>query len=142
MKYKLLHPKPVELRMMTPMIDVIFLLLVFFVCTSNFTPPEAVLQMESTFPGDTAAEMVLPNPVNLDTVLIQIFFEHEVHWQIEWNQCSSLRDAQSILRLIWDVKPDTPVIIESADNVTMEHVIDIYDVCRFVGLSRVQFSAR
>jgi biopolymer transport protein ExbD len=142
MQYKQPRSKPIELRMMTPMIDIIFLLLVFFVCTANFLPPEKVLPMETTLPGDMVAEMVLPDPVNLDTVLIQIFFEDELRWQIEGNQCSSLREVQSILRLIRDVKPDIPVIIESADNVPMENVIDVYDVCRSVGLSNIQFSAR
>ena len=142
MRYKQLRRKPIELRMMTPMIDVIFLLLIFFVCTSDFTPPEKVLQMETMLPGSLVAEKVLLDPVNLDSVLIQIFFEHELHWQIEGNRCTSLRDAQNILRLIRDVKPDIPVIIESADNVPIENVLDIYDVCRSVGLSNIQFSAR
>ena len=142
MKCKQPRSKPIELRMMTPMIDIIFLLLVFFVCTANFLPPEKVLPMETTLPGDMVAEMVLPDPVNLDTVLIRIFFEDELRWQIEGNQCSSLREVQSILRLLRDVKPDIPVIIESADDVPMENVIDVYDVCRSVGLSNIQFSAR
>ena len=141
MKYKLPRSKPIELRMMTPMIDVIFLLLVFFVCTANFMPPEQVLPMKSTLPGNVVADWVLPDPVNLDNVCIQIFFEHELHWQIEGNRCSTLRDVQSILRLIRDVKPDIPIIIESADNVPMENVIDIHDVCRSIGLSHIQFSA-
>ena len=126
---------------MTPMIDVIFLLLVFFVCTANFKPPEEILPMDSTLPGDMVAEMVLPDPVNLDVVLIQIFFDREPHWQIEGNQCSSLQEVQNILRLVRDVKADIPVIIESAENVPMEKVIDIYDICRRVGLSRIQFAA-
>jgi len=142
MQYKQPRSKPIELRMMTPMIDIIFLLLVFFVCTANFMPPEKVLPMETTLPGDMVAEMVLPDPVNLDTVLIQVSFEDALHWQVEGNQCSSLREVQSILRLLRDVKPDIPVIIESADNVPTENVIDVYDVCRSVGLSNIQFSAR
>jgi biopolymer transport protein ExbD len=105
-------------------------------------PPEKVLPMETTLPGDMVAEMVLPDPVNLDTVLIQVSFEDALHWQVEGNQCSSLREVQSILRLLRDVKPDIPVIIESADNVPTENVIDVYDVCRSVGLSNIQFSAR
>jgi biopolymer transport protein ExbD len=133
--------KSVELRMMTPMIDVIFLLLVFFVCTANFTPPEKILPMETTLPGSVPTEVLLPDPVNLDTVFIQISFDPEPRWQIEGNHCSTLHEVQNILRLIHHVKPDIPVIIESAENVPMENVIDVHDACLQVGLTRIQFSA-
>jgi biopolymer transport protein ExbD len=126
---------------MTPMIDVIFLLLVFFVCTANFMPPEEILPMDTTLPGNVVAEVVLPDPVNLDTVLIQIFFDQVPNWKIEGNQCRTLHDVQNLLRLIQEAKSDIPVIIESADNVPMENVIDVYDACRRVGLSRIQFAA-
>ena len=141
MRHEPPRSKQIELRMMTPMIDIIFLLLVFFVCTANFMPPEKMLSMDATLPGSTIAEVVIPDPVNLDTVLIRIIFDRELRWQIEGNQCSSLQEVQGILRLIGDVKPDIPAIIESADNVPMENVIDVYDVCRKVGLSSVHFSA-
>jgi len=127
---------------MTPIIDVIFLLLIFFMCTAHFSPPEEILPMNTTLPGSLSAEVVLPDPVNLDTVLIQIFFDQETHWQIEGNQCSTLHEVRNILRLIQKAKPDIPVIIASADVVPIEHVIDVYDLCCLLGLSRVQFAAQ
>ena len=96
--------------------------------------------MDTTVPGSVAVEMVRPDLVNLDVVLIQISFDQEPRWQIEGNQCSSLHEVQGILWSIRNVKEDIPVIIESADNVPIENVIDVYDVCRRVGLS-VQFAA-
>jgi biopolymer transport protein ExbD len=126
---------------MTPMIDVIFLLLIFFVCTANFQLPEEILPMDTTLSGNVTADIVLPDPVNLDTVLIQIFFDTQPHWQIEGHHCLTLHEVQNVLRSIQNVKADIPVIIESADNVPMENVIDIYDLCRQVGLSRIQFTA-
>ena len=140
MKCKLPRTKPAELRM-TPIIDVIFLLLVFFVCTANFNPQEKMLPLDTTLPGSVVVEMVQFDPVNLDTVLIQISFDQEPRWQIEGNQCSSLREVQQILWSISDVKEGIPVIIESAENVPMENVIDIYDVCCLAGLSNIQFAA-
>ena len=140
MKCKLPYKKQTELKMV-PIIDVIFLLLVFFMCTANFYPIEEILPMDTTLPGSVAVEMAQPDPVNLDVVLIQISFDQEPHWQIEGNQCTSLQEVQSILRLIREVREDIPVIIESADNVPMENVIDVYDVCRRVGLTNIQFAA-
>ena len=140
MKYKLPRIKPAEFPL-TPMVDVIFLLLVFFVCTSNFNPPENILPLETTLPGSAVADVLQPDPTHLDVVLIRAFFDRKPHWQIEGNQCTSLHEVQNILRLIQDVKEDIPVIIESADNVPVENVIDVYDVCRRVGLTRIQFAA-
>ena len=140
MKCTLPRTKPAELKM-TPMIDVIFLLLVFFVCTANFHPLEEILPMNTTLPGNVTTERVQLDPVKLDVVSIQISFDHEPHWQIEGNQCTSLHEVQNILLLIQNVKEDIPVIIESAENVPMENVIDVYDVCRRTGLSRIQFAA-
>ena len=126
---------------MTPMIDVIFLLLVFFVCTANFMPMEAMLPMDTAFSGGVDADMNLPDLTNLDIVEVQIFFDGKPHWQIAGNRCSALYEVQSILKAIQHVKPDIPVVIEPADGVPMENVIDIYDICRRVGLLQVQFSA-
>jgi len=140
MKYKLPRTKPAEFPL-TPMIDVIFLLLVFFVCTSNFNPLESVLPMDSTLPGHVSADAAVPDPVNLDVVLIRISFDRKPHWQIEGNQCSSLHEVQSVLQAIRNMKEDIPVIISSAENVPMETVIDAYDVCRRTGLSRIHFAA-
>lgn len=140
MKCKLPRTKPVELRM-TPVIDVIFLLLVFFVCTANFSPLEEILPMNTTVPGSVEVDSVFPDPVNLDVVVIKIAFDQEPSWQIEGHQHTTLHDVQTLLQSIQNVKEDIPVIIESADNVPMESVIDVYDVCRRVGLSRIQFAA-
>ena len=123
------------------MIDVIFLLLVFFVCTANFVPPQEVLPMDATLSGNVAADMVLPELAELDVVLIQIARDDELRWQIEGNHFLTLHDVQNFLRLIQSIKPDIPVIIESADNVPIENVLDVYDVCRRVGLVRIHFAA-
>ena len=125
---------------MTPMIDVIFLLLIFFVCTANFMPMEKLLPMNTTLSGNVSTDIVLPDPVDLDIAVVQIFFDQQPYWQIEGNRPATLRDVQEILRLIRDIKPDIPVIIESADNVPMENVIDICDICHRLGL-HVQFAA-
>ena len=140
MKYTSPRRKPAELRM-TPMIDVIFLLLIFFVCTANFKPPEEMLPVDSTMPGSVSTEAVLPDPVDLDFVRIQIAFDPVPHWQIEGNHCSTFHEVQNILLLYREAKPDIPVILESADNVPTSNVVDVYDVCRRVGLTQIQFAA-
>jgi biopolymer transport protein ExbD len=130
-----------ELRM-TPMIDVIFLLLVFFVCTANFQQIEGVLPTNMSLSGSSPIEIVLPKLENLDTAQIRLTFDNVPHWQIEGNQCRSIQNVQEVLQKLREIRQDIPVIIDSSENVPMEHVIDVYDACRSAGLSRIQFAAK
>ena len=139
MKHIPLRPKPIGIHM-TPMIDVIFLLLIFFICTASFMPLEKLLPMDTTLPGDVPVEIVLPDPVDLDVVVVQIFFGEKPYWQIEGNHPRTLHEVQAVLRQIRNIKPGIPVIIDSADNVPIENVIDIYDICRRLELP-VQLAA-
>jgi biopolymer transport protein ExbD len=127
---------------MTSMIDVIFLLLVFFVCTANFIPLEGMLPTNMSLSGSSAVEIVLPKPENLDVVRILLTFDGLPHWRVEDNQCHSLREVQTILQKLREIRQDIPVIIDSNENVPMEHVIDVYDICRIAGLSQIQFAAK
>ncbi|MDR3232404.1 MAG: hypothetical protein LBT46_01825 [Planctomycetaceae bacterium] len=46
------------------------------------------------------------------------------------SECRTLQDVQDILWRLKEVQADIPVIIEPAANVPMEHVINLYDICR------------
>jgi biopolymer transport protein ExbD len=127
---------------MTAMIDVIFLLLIFFVCTVNFTPLEGVLPTDMSLSGSSPVEIVLPEPENLDVVHFYLSFEGSPKWLVEENRCSSLAEVRIVLQKLREIKADVPVILESGENVPMQHVIDVYDVCRASGLSKIQFAAK
>ncbi|MDR0871348.1 MAG: biopolymer transporter ExbD [Planctomycetaceae bacterium] len=132
--------KPPELRM-TPIIDVIFMLLIFFVCTANFRSLEGVLPTDMSLPGTSAAQFVLPVPEKLDSARITLTFDRSPHWTVESNQCRTLAEVRTLLRQLREAKKDLPVIIASEQNVPMEYVIDLYDACRAAGLSKIQFAA-
>ena len=130
-----------ELRM-TPMIDVVFLLLVFFVCTTNFAMLEGLLPTNLSLPGNTATEIALSSPDKLDIVRIIISYDKTPRWRVESNKCNSLQEVRAVLEKLISIQQDIPVVIDSADNVPMEHVIDVYDVCRLCGAVKIQFAAR
>ncbi len=132
--------KSPELKM-TPMIDVIFLLLIFFVCTANFQKLEGLLPTDMSLPGDAAMEIALPDPESLDVALVTLSYEAAPHWQVEGNSCKTLAEVRAVLQKWRDVQADLPVILDIASNVPVEHVIDLYDACRAVGLTRIQFAA-
>lgn len=130
-----------ELKM-TPMIDVIFLLLIFFVCTANFQPLESLLPTNMSLSGTSPVEIEMPTPENLDVARIVLTWdEKKPAWAVEGNRCASLQELRVLLNRLREAKPDLPVIIDSEKNVPMEHVIDVYDAARWAGLSHIQFAA-
>ena len=137
------RPPMVQLSM-TSMIDVIFLLLIFFVCTANFEKIEGLLATELASSGVTG-RVAVTDPVLLgrDRAAIQItFFENHPAWQVEGRHCHSLRELQAILVQIARAKDDFPVIISCDESVPVEHWLDVIDACRQVGLTNLSFGLR
>ena len=56
-------------------------------------------------------------------------------------QYASLGEVRTVLEAAQRVQPGLPVILNVEPAVPMHHVIDLYDLCRLVGLDRVQFAA-
>lgn len=128
---------------MTPMIDVIFLLIIFFICTSSFQPPEEVLPTNLSFPGALASEAAAdPMLKDLDEIVVKLLWrEPGVAWEINKRQYQNLLDVRAALGAVAKVKPDLPVILDVDRQVPLENVIDVYDLCRHLGLEKVQFAA-
>ncbi len=129
-----------ELKM-TSMIDVIFLLLIFFVCTANFQALEELLPTDLSLPGSSEVDVPLPPPKQLDVVRMKIGFDTKPIWHVEGNQCQTPQEVLQLLRRLSDLRRDIPVIIDAAANVPMEHVIDAYDWSRLAGFESIQFAA-
>jgi biopolymer transport protein ExbD len=128
---------------MTPMIDVIFLLLIFFVCTASFQIPEQVLPTNLSLPGAVAADVPL-NKMELDfeEVIIKVFSrDGQVAWEVNQRACAGLGEVHQILLALATVSTDVPVILDSEGEVPLGHVIDLCDLCRITGFQKVQFAA-
>ena len=131
---------------MTPMIDVIFLLLIFFVCTASFQAPEEVLPVQMPSSGAIAAEVEIPEVADLGEIVVKVLWrrvgdERDARWEINGRRYEKLADVEDVLRAIREVKADLPVILDVEPQVPMEDVIDVHDVCLMVGLEQVQFAA-
>lgn len=134
------RPKPAQLNM-TSMIDVIFLLLIFFVCTANLNAVEEILPTQFSFSGANVS-LIEPDPnfIDLKYARIRISYEKRVpHWQVEGQSCRTVQDVQDLLARIARTKPDLPVIIACDPVVPWGNVIDTYDICRSVGLQKIQY---
>ncbi len=128
---------------MTPMIDVIFNLLIFFVCTVSFQPPEEVLPTWLSTLGVSADLPRPPEIQDFDDVVVKILVRGEqLSWEINGQQYSSLASVRDVLRTIAQVQKDLPVIIDPQEDVPLGGVIDLYDTSRLAGFQKIQFAAK
>lgn len=128
---------------MTPMIDVIFLLIIFFLCTASFRPPESLLPTLLNLPGSTGTVVESdPELEDLDEIVLELTWQDgRVGWRINDQPCPDLAAVAARLQAVAEIQIDLPVILDIAPAVPMEYVIDVYDLCRSLGLQRVQFAA-
>jgi biopolymer transport protein ExbD len=130
---------------MTPMIDVVFLLLVFFVWTASFQIVEQVLpsslsQMMGTEP--TTIDQPPPPEMDFDNVVIRIRWTGAAAaWSVNDAPVASLAAVRSSLNAIATIKPDAPIILHPDPEVPLGDVIDVYDLARLEGFEKIQFAA-
>jgi biopolymer transport protein ExbD len=126
---------------MTPMIDVIFQLLIFFVCTASFQPGEELLpgRMEVSG-GGVPAEPQPPELEDLERVVIQAR-RGEPAFAINGLPCADFAALVGRLRQIAAVDTQLPVIVDVEGDVPLGVAIDVYDACRGLGLASVRFAA-
>ena len=128
---------------MTPMIDVVFLLLVFFVWTASFHVVERSLPSRlMSAPGSGSASQIDPELADFDRVVIHLdWLGNQPTWQINDQPVAGLDQVRETLTAIAAIQASVPVVIDSGPNVPLGHVIDVYDVARLEGFGEVQFAA-
>ena len=128
--------------MMTPMIDVVFLLLIFFVCTASFQAPEDILpsQLEAGATGG-------PPPIEqadplLERIVVEISTSGgRLYHRVNQRLANSREEFRRLLETIAGIDRQLPVILDIGGDVALGDVIDAYDICRLVGLERIQLAA-
>jgi biopolymer transport protein ExbD len=126
---------------MTPMIDVVFLLLIFFICTASFQIPEALLPTNLATPtGNTVSKRAEMEP-DLERVLVQATRSGgQTRWVVNQRSCSSLAEVSDVLRAVVQIDRSLPVTLDVAADVPLGDMIEVYDLARLVGFERIQFA--
>jgi len=139
---------------MTPMIDVVFLLLIFFICTASFQLPESILPSNLQLAGTSTEPLPIElEYVDLERIVVRItrvpnragaspslYDPSQTRYAINDQPCPSLTRLGELLRTLAGIDAALPVVLDTADEVPLGSVIDVYDVCRLAGFEKIQFA--
>lgn len=128
---------------MTPMIDVVFLLLVFFIWTSSFQAPEESLPTTLSLQGSNAqVAEVQPRDDAEEPIVIKILMEGGApSWNVRQQSFATLAELESFLRTLASVDNQLPVVLNIAKAAPIGEAVKVYDLCRRTGFQRIQFAA-
>jgi biopolymer transport protein ExbD len=134
------NPSGIDAKM-TPMIDTIFLLQIFFLCTTGFEKRETLLPAELPKTG-VAEAASLEQPAPLDMVRIRLIGAGN-EFQIELNQrpLANMADLVEQLGRLREAARELAVILDVDPNISLGAVVRVYDECLANGFSRVNFAA-
>lgn len=130
---------------MTPMIDVVFLLLVFFVCASVGQKPESLLPAEIGT-GATESDVELPDeePEEFPAQSVRIHLARQAtggELAIELNErpVSGAGELMRRLRRLADLDPASRILLDIEDEVSVQQFIGIYDLCQVLEFESISF---
>lgn len=131
---------------MAPMIDVIFLLLTFFVLTARFRLPEAFVPLQLPKAGPSEQPQLV-EPLILEMIAtgeqcrIRIASEQEVVLSSQAPQTglAALADAVEQVCRRQRRRVDDPVELICGDQVPWDSVVKVYDLLRVLGLNQITF---
>lgn len=123
---------------MASMVDVVFLLLIFFMCTSSISEPENSLSGQVSHlgpgPGAQAADF-LPRLIRLERV------PEGVLVTLEGTPCATFESLMEELQRTGGGK-DTPILISGEGTVPFRYMVAALDACHQAGFRLAAFSAR
>ena len=134
---------PVDLQL-TPMIDCVFLLMIYFIFSSNFNIAEQLLPSQlSAAAGSGAASTDMPPPeADFEDVVVRILWQGSAPtWAVNDTPVPSLAALRQTLAQVARIKRNAPIILHPDPEVPLGNVIEVYDISRLVGFEKVQFAA-
>lgn len=130
---------------MTPMIDVVFLLLVFFICASVGTVADKLLPAELR--GTTAAETNSAEPSQETWTLpvIQIRLEPDsdgMRILLDQQSLPGLEALSSRLQRLVAVDPAIRLVLNIHDDIDVQQFISVYDLCQQLQFQNISFAVK
>ena len=139
---------------MTPMIDVVFLLLIFFLSTSSFQRQEKALQSavaaapDAIRQGNKSENEPPPDSTDLSDVIVKIRRTVDlqpdgvVEYSINGEAIASQEILTQRLVSILKIRTDVPIVIDPENSVPIGEAIRVYDIARANGSVKVFFGVQ
>lgn len=130
-----------EQSAMTPLIDIVFQLLIFFVCASTGHLREFLLPTDLTGGGTpTEAPQILERPVS--QVWIRLRLDGDVTvTEVEGTVYRPEDNVRGVLFALAEAANDVPLILDIAGEVPLGDVVGMVDLCRTAGFKSINFAA-
>ena len=127
---------------MTPMIDVVFMLLIFFVWTASFHVAELILPSSLVTQNEGQGITQLdPELEDLERVVVRLGWDGiNPKWTVNDMPVSTFDAVRERLRMVAKIKATLPVLVDPSPDIPLGHVIDVYDAAKLAGFQNVQFA--
>ena len=114
---------------LTPLIDVVFLLLIFFMVTTTFLDPEREIEVELPTAQSGGEPERTP-----DEIVLTVNEDGSIAYRDEILQREGLL---RVLRTAAQHDPDTPVTIRGHRRAQHQSIVSVMDACGVAGLSNL-----
>jgi biopolymer transport protein ExbD len=130
---------------MTPMIDVVFNLLVFFVIGAGGFTAEKLLatNLASSHGSSPTTRPIEDQPAYIVNDTLKLFRDDNQQVAVDMNGTvySDRVQLKDQLRALAGVGPENPINLDTAKDVPLGDMIDVYDTCRAAGFTTINFVA-
>lgn len=128
---------------MTPMIDIVFQLMIFFICTASFQAPEELLPSHLAIASGSSSTPPTELEPELERIVVQATYaEGRASWVVNDRAAASLAEVREVLHAIAQIDRSLPIVLDVAGNVPLGDMIDVYDLCRLEQFDKIQFAAQ
>ena len=140
------NDNPVSINVV-PMVDIIFCLCIFFMCSMKFKEMEG--KFSSWLPKDKGQANLSQDQTPLEEIRVALFWnEAEKKTLRKFGNAWIKDDAhlQELLRDSYDGylrigKPDTPAIIDGAEMVPWNEIVQVVNLAKKVKIQKIEFAA-
>jgi biopolymer transport protein ExbD len=128
-KYK---PEPIGFQVV-PMIDILFLLLCFFVTSQIYTQWEAEIDVKLPTASTAEMEQRLPGEI-----ILNVFKDGTT---VVNGRTLDEDELSALLKRLVELFPGQPVLIRADKQTEYQHVIKVLDLCRQADIWNISFAA-
>ena len=134
-----------ELTLPISMIDVTFLLLIFFICTAKFKALEQ--RLDANLPKDEGQNVLKKKVEMVEEIRVKIFLKDKdrpssgVNLLVNRFPVGNLNELARKLAELRQTMPGLPVIIDGRQNVHFRWILGAVDACARAKITDVKFQA-